>query len=608
MNPKNTWFLIVLAAGLFAFIFFFERHTGKPQSEVLKVLPELKIGSVTSIQIQPAGQLPIRAERTNGNWQLVTPIAYAAQGVAIENLLRALVELMPQSRISAQELRGQSKVDEKFGLDAPQATILVQQGEERRQIKLGALTPGNQVYLQVIGNDGIDVVSADLFKLLPRTANEWRDTSFVNLKELTFNQLTVVDSSKTLELQRDATNKIWRMTRPMVTRANNNKIEDSLFKLQNLRVNRFVTDEPKADLEAFGLQPPALQLTLAQGTNSVLSIQFGKSPTNDDGQVYARVSGQHAIVLVPKQELGTWSEQQEAFRDRRLAGLYSGALDIIEVRGAEKFILQRQTNDTWQVMGATNLLADADLVREFIEGLSTLEIVPVKGEFAVKGVVTESELPKYGLATPVQQFILKRNTLIASNATNLVIAELDFGSTNEDKIYARRADESSVYAVKLSDFQRLPIRAVQFRDRHIWNFKEEEVSRITVRQNGKSLDMVHKGPYEWGVAPGSQGLIKNAGAVEAAAADLGELEAESWVEQGNQNRARYGFNEKSPKISVVVNREGKAYTLNLELGGWSPRPCRYAEVQLDGQYWIFEFPAKFLDRVLYGLDIEKVAP
>src|SRR5439155_23017594 len=90
------------------------------------------------------------------------------------------------------------------------------------------------------------------------------------------------------ELHRDPGNQLWRMTAPNQAPANNARIEAALLDLERGQVNQFVAENPKPDLEALGLQPPEWELALAQGTNRVALLQFGRSPTNDPRQVYAR--------------------------------------------------------------------------------------------------------------------------------------------------------------------------------------------------------------------------------------------------------------------------------------------------------------------------------
>ena len=70
-----TWFWTILAATLFAFIFFFERHFRAGPTGPPKILPALKASAVSSVQILPKGQLEIRADRTNGLWQFIDSAA-----------------------------------------------------------------------------------------------------------------------------------------------------------------------------------------------------------------------------------------------------------------------------------------------------------------------------------------------------------------------------------------------------------------------------------------------------------------------------------------------------------------------------------------------------
>src|SRR5882724_4808243 len=605
MNYRNTWILVILAAGLFAFIYFFESRIKPPVAIVQKVLPGLKAGEVSSIQIQPMKQDAIRVERTNGAWQLVKPVVYPAQSIAVDDFLQALEELSPDTRISAQDLKGKRNVEEEYGLDAPQATIVIEQGDDQRIFKLGHLTPpGDEVYLQVVGMEGIEVVTADfLNKFVPRQANDWRDTAFVNVKSPACDRVAVTNGAKVFELQRNPANKLWRMTRPIPARADNSKIEELLFKLQNLRVSRFETDEQRPDLESLGLQPPELELALDQGTDH-FTFQFGKSPTNDDSLIYARRDGQNTIVLVSRELLAPWRSDYAEFRDPHLASLNSGLPDRIEVEGspADKFTVEWQTNGGWRVSGSQcpDFMADGKLMREFVENLAGMQVMPFNGQFAVKEVVTKSDLPNYGLAPPALRYILRQSISNATGLTNLVLAELDFSAPRDSNIFACRGDlpeETSVYAVRPADVQKLPVSGLQLRDRHVWNFAPTNVSLLTLRVNGKLTNLVHKGPNKWEVPPGSLALIEPI-AVEAGVGDLAEvLDVEAWVACGDQNRAQYGFTDNGTQISLDVKGADGPQKLTLDFGGQSPRGLRYGAVKLDGQNWIFEFPARELERL-----------
>jgi hypothetical protein len=431
----------------------------------------------------------------------------------------------------------------------------------------------------------------------------------VNVKGPGFDRVAVANGAKVFELQRNPANKLWRMTRPIPARAGNPKIEDLLSKLQNLRVNRFETDDPRPDLESLGLQPPELELALDQGTNH-FTFQFGKSPTNDESLIYARRNGQNTIVLVSRELLAPWRSDYAEFRDPHLASLSSGLPDRIEVEvaPADKFTVEWQTNGGWRVSGSQcqDFMADNKLMREFVENLARLQVVPFNGQFAVKEVVTKSDLPNYGLAPPALRCILTQKTGNTNGLTNLTLAELDFSAPRDTNIFACRGDlpeETSVYAVRPADVQKLPVSGLQLRERRVWNFAPADVTLLTLRVNGKSESLLHKGPNKWDVQSGSLGLIEPI-AVEAGVGDLAEvLDVEAWVACGDQNRAQYGFTDNGLEISLDVNGAGGPQKLTLDFGGQSPRGLRYAAVKLDGQNWIFEFPARELDKLFSYFNI-----
>src|ERR1035437_7433486 len=350
MNPKNTWVWIAVAAGLFALVFLHQRYARKPGSELVRVLPNLKAAAVTSIQVSSGARTNIRVERTNGVWQLTKPLVYPAQAVSIENLLSQLERLTPAPYITARELRNRTKVDEAYGFVAPQASIVIEQPDYPVHLLVGSRTaPGDQVFLQVVGADGVYVVGADFLKYVPRTPEDWRDTTLIDLKGLAFDRLSVTNGAKLFELRRDATNKLWRMVYPLQARAYSARAEESLKLLQSVTVSQFLPDDPKADLEAYGLQSPELEVAFGQGTNTVARLQFGKSPTNDTRLVYARRIGVNAIVAVPKDLLAPWYARVNDFRDPSLVTLTAPVAEI-DVRARDSSSLRLKTKGAWRVL------------------------------------------------------------------------------------------------------------------------------------------------------------------------------------------------------------------------------------------------------------------
>lgn len=594
MGSRNTWVWVTLAIGLFAFVWFFERHWSAPVSVPPLILPGLKPEAVTSVQVR---QLDLRAERTNGGWLLTRPLRYPARAGDIETLLTNLARLQAQTHISAAELRQHTNADAEFGFDALQASLLIHEAGNRHQVLVGARTPpGDQVFIQVVGAEGLYVVSADWLKLIPQTAGEWRDTAFVSLKELAFDRLVVTNSGASLELQRSAARNTWQLTQPRQARADNAKIAEALRMLEGLRVTQFITDNPNADPESYGLQPPGMSLTFAQGTNPVLQLAFGLSPTNATNQIFARRLGHPTVVLVPREPLTPWRVKPDDFRDRHLLTL-DRTVDRIEVRGGEEFALQRQSGDSWRLL-PQDLPADTELVEGLLTNLTGMLV-----SHFVKDVVIQPNLTNYGLLTPVRQFVLKAATPDA-NTTNGILGQLDFGATEDERTYVRRPDEDSVYAVKPADFQQLPSAAFQLRERRLWNQSEEQVARVTTRQAGKTRELIRLGTNSWSLAPGSQGVI-NPDAVEETVHRLGQLYAMAWVVVGEPELTRLGFQPDGVEVTLELKSGDQ---LSIRFGGAAPSGLVYATTTLAGQAWIFECPPSVSELVRAYLTIPASAP
>ncbi|HEV2209484.1 MAG TPA: DUF4340 domain-containing protein [Verrucomicrobiae bacterium] len=614
MSPKKTWFWLLVAAGLFAFIFVFRPHRAAPAGPA-RILPQLKPDAVTSIQVRPPGpgqllagahtnelvQLQLVAERTNGSWQLLEPMVYPAAGAKIQHLLGRLAELTPATYITPEEVRSRADADTQYGFTTPQASIIISQGDYRAHLLVGATTPpGDQVFLQVVSHQGVYVVDADLLKLLPRTANDWRDTSAVP-PNLVFDRLSVTNRVKeagiagvTFTVQREGTNGLWRLVWPFTrgARADNLRIQSALSELLSLQVRQFCSDTPTPDLESFGLARPELEVGLAQGTNTLALLQVGRSPTNDANVVYARRLGQNAIFTVPKQPLEAWQRSSlNDFRDPHLLTV-TEPVARIQVHGRDDFSVELQTNGNWRIQ-PENLPADPFAVSHFLFVLTNVPII----QFS-KDVVNDPDLPEFGLAAPIREYRLFGGPANAI-ATNNLLVDLRFGLGTNQEVYARRTDESCVYAISTNEFARLPDLSWTLRAHQLFAFTETDLAGVTLRQQGRERRLLRRGPHQWSLAPGSQGIINDL-AVEETVRGLTQAAAVAWVGRGDAELTRFGFRPDGYQITFDLLNGQKT---NLEFGGLAPSGAPYAAVMFEGQRWICEFPPDLFGQVAYSLSV-----
>lgn len=592
MSQRNTWIWLALAGGLFAFIFFFHNKGKKVETTTPKILPNLRPAAVVSLEIVPKDQVHVQAVRTNGTWQLLKPLQCPAHSTSVDHLLALLSQLAPRTFISERELKDRFNSDEEFGFASPQATIVITEPAHRSTLRLGRRTvTGDEVYLQVVGEaEGIYVVDADLLKAIPAKAADWRDTGFARFKDLAFDSILVTNAGKGLELRRETTNKMWRLVSPTPARADDVKIQALLQNLQSLQIQQFVTDEPKADLELFGLATPELELVFGQGTNVIADFQFGKSLTNDSRQVYARRAGSPTVTTVDAAAIAPWKASNTEFRDPHLVA-FNVPIEQIEIVGADSFNLTQLGSNTWRIQ-PQNLPGDPGLVKDLLTSLAGMQVVQF-----VKDVVTDHDLPGYGLATPVRQYVLKGGT---NGPTDRKIAEISFGSTVEDRVYVRRADESFVWAVKKSDFDKLPGTSWELRSRQIWSIAPDEIDNAIIRQKGQTRKILNKGDHSWVLAPGSQGVINDL-AIDQTIRGLCDLKAAFWAGHGPAAKDKAGFSTNSVFDITMESKKGEQFI--VEFGGQSPSSFPYASAVLDGEPWVFELPLTLMRDIMAYLSL-----
>jgi hypothetical protein len=339
-------------------------------------------------------------------------------------------------------------------------------------------------------------------------------------------------------------------------------------------------------------------MVLGTGSNDLLTVQFGLSPTNDPGFVFARRLSHTNIVLVRRDLVDALRKPFDELRDRHLFTFTPAAVQQIEVVGENPFALRRQTNGYWRVVEPQEYPADAALVRDLLGDLYGWEVAGFE-----KDVVTD--FPFYGLGPPWRDVLLKTTVTNAAGTTNLVLAQVGFGTNSTGAWFARRTDENTVFAVTESDLFKLPAQGWQLRERRLWNFSLTNLVRVTVRQGARQNQFIRNGTNDWSFSATSKGVM-NVFAVEETAFRLSELTAVYWIDRGEGARARHGFSAESHRVELDVKDGDKMQTYAVDFsperpGGRAPLAC----VTLDGQPWVFEFPWQLYQAINRELALPK---
>jgi hypothetical protein len=453
--------------------------------------------------------------------------------------------------------------------------------------------PGDGVYVRFLGTTGAYVTDTAWLQFLPREANDWRDTTLVDVPD-ELNHVVTTNGTQAIELQCDATNRLWRMVRPMSARANNQRMATALQQLRTAAVSKFISDDPKADLSTNGLEPAALDVWLGNDTNLLAAVHMGKDVPGRPGEVYARRDDLNSVVATAKAPLAIWQGTLNDFRDPNLLELTAPVAEI-EMHGGDNFTLQLHGSNTWTEAGE-KFPIESDLVHGLTQALGQLRIANFVQDFA-----TPAGLQNYGLAPkPSREIILRA----AVGDTNHEIVHLLFGAANTNgQTYVKRADEPFVYAVPSAALVWLTLQGDFYRDHHIWSFSETNVAEVTLQQNGKTRQMVRNGTNDWSLASG-QGII-NPPAVEETIHRLGELSAFNWYGRQSKETNEMGVTTNSLNVTIEL-KSGEKYSVAfgspITLPGLNATTAM-AMVTLGGEPWGFIFPPTLCPLVAENLTI-----
>ncbi len=567
----------MLAVGLLAFIVFFERRTtstSRTQLNTSLLWPELQTNAMTRVEIIQGTNLVLRGERIGPAWRLRAPVDYPGQSLAFDNLVSSLAQMRYRSAVSSKEMLSHTNGPAAFGLNPPLWTLVLLSEAQRVELRLGGRTLiGEQVYAQVVGRDGLFVIDAASLPALPLHANQWRETSLLSFPVASVDRVEVRPSTNGFVVLQDPTNKVWQMSKPLLTRANAARIDHLLRAMEMARVNRFVSDDSKADLEGYGLFPPDRELVLGQGTNDLLVLQIGRLSTQEVSQVYVRSLTHSNVVQLAAAVVEPWLASFREFCDRRMLIFPSESVDRIEVSADEKYVLQKGTNQVWQVLEPVLMEADSVLVTELIGNLAELEFQEFEKEVA-------TDFAPYGLAPPKRRYALYSTLSANLSSTNLLLAQMDLGNPNGSKFYARRGQENSI--VTTMDPGRLPKAAFELRSRQIWSIPTNRIASITIRQDGGIRKLIRTGPMKWVHSSDSQGMI-NHFTLEEAAYRLGQLRAERWVAKGEASLARFGIPATQHELTIDLVSTNTPLQATIRFGRKSTGGRAYAAVTLPGE-------------------------
>ncbi|MEE9605431.1 MAG: DUF4340 domain-containing protein [Candidatus Scalindua sp.] len=394
MKFKTTIILLIIALIGVAYIFLYEKKQYRKEvwlQRQMMVLPDYKAGQISKIEIKKEKDSIVLENIDEEHWRMLEPLQIRADKAEVTDILSQFEFLRKVGTIKESEVEIFNLKD--YGLDQPKIIVnlwkkkggmtlketdVVATGTESKYtINIGdKLAAGqNTVYINVEGNNkDVFVVSAKILEKINKDINELKNKWVFEFDEDAVERIRIQSDSKEAIVCSKA-DQLWWVSQPVSDRGDSERIKGILNELKNIKIDKteFVSDN-KDDISRHGLDKPRLTVSIGYKDKSQ-SILLGH---NLDNKVYAKRDDESSIFLVHDVVIRDLDLEPNDLRDKQLLrfdsiGTYG--IEKIELKYPDAILTMEKTRQyDWMIKSPTEILADRDTVRDFVEKIKDLQI------------------------------------------------------------------------------------------------------------------------------------------------------------------------------------------------------------------------------------------
>jgi hypothetical protein len=568
MKWKSTLVLFVIAAGVFAYLFFVERNRPGTEEAARQAQNVVNFDrdKIDGVVIQN-GDDKIDIRRHNDKWRLETPIKDQADASLVTSLLSDLENWQKDASISAKEMEADKNRLADYGLANPKLRLrLVGQGAPPEIFFGKDAALEGKMYVRFENSKETFFASQSVRKAIDKKPEDFRDRKLTDLIMAQVVRAVLKTPAGEMELQK--TGDHWDIVKPLRTHADDQKVSDMIAQVTTARIEQFVADD-SGDLHPYGLAEPRGSLTLfAQGDKQGQTLRIGSVPEKEKEQVYVRFSPRGFVYTLPKKIAEILNNKPNDLRDRHLVRIDTKILDrlTIDAPGKGKTLLARK-DENWTIASCNNAPANLSEVRRLIDALQNEQVTKFVEDVA-------SNLPKYGLDKP--QLTVTFSSFASENtaetkAGEQPFASVAFGKVEGDTVYARVGDEPFVVAVRRGLLDQIFSDPLQWQELSIFNFKPEQIHRIGLTTN-KMLALVRGQNNQWSWTTGTGAI--NQTNLQSLLNTLATLHGVRWI---GAIAPAHGFDKPQVVITFTTSLDDKA-SHKLIIGGVAPDGVTFAKI------------------------------
>ena len=426
----STLALIVVLGGLGAYIYFVESE--RPASTSVEGEPArekfftVETDKINEIRVNYKGQTTL-LRKDEAGWKMIEPTAVDADPAEAISLAQAISNLE-----SVREVVDNPADLTQFGLSDPPVIVEFKaEGGVGGSFKLGNKNPTqSEIYAMKDGANSVVLVSAFQESSFTKEPFALRDKRILKFDREKADTLSLDKGGNSMELARSGSE--WRVVTPVAGRSDYSAVEGFLTRLSSANMATLVDEKP-ADLAKYGLDKPAMTVTIGAGSSKTV-LEVGKT---ENDQTYARDASRPMVFTVDSTLQGDLNKSFDDYRKKELfefRPFYLAKLRaVLDSPGGPKTYEFEKVPaakpgepETWKVtrVGGASHTADAAAMDDLLN-----KLVAIRAESFVSGN-TRTGLDKPAL-------------VVSASYDEGKFERVRFGAVG-DNAYGKRDDEAAV--------------------------------------------------------------------------------------------------------------------------------------------------------------------
>jgi hypothetical protein len=547
VRVTSTVVLAAVAGGLFAYIYFVERHQSSTDQDLARKSRLLRFErrQVRGLTLARRGAKPVVIEREPAagggmspsaeiegeRFSITSPEALPADRGTLAGLVGTL-EFLEYRRV----VKDASREDPQLGLKDPRLVVTLKLAElgqkpgaagggggreESVRLSFGGASASGDVYVARDDQPAVYLVEKRHFDGLDKGLGELRDARLSPFGREAVTALSWTTSAgEKVALEKDATSG-WKLTSPWRMRASRERTDAVLRRLEDLKSTRLLAARAAADAGTYGVTStsPTLQVTAGQERRTLrvggpCPAAAGAEGATDKPQVQV-VTERGQAVCAPRAALDELMEPAAGLRELRLVqGPEAEVARLVLDRDGKTLALERKAGLWYRAAAPATTArkaagkpdaapktdkpdkpekgdkpeneadrADATVVRKLFEDLSTFRALDARAV----------DVKAQGLEKPVARLQL-------FGEDGQLREELAVGGAVEghpDRRWVRRGNEAVSLLVHGELLRQIEPDFLRFRRRQVLSFNRFDVKRLTLRRPAGPEEVLEQGEGGW---------------------------------------------------------------------------------------------------------------